>query len=274
MNQKRTFQDLVEMMARLRAPEGCPWDREQTFATLGPMLIEEAYEVIEAAEAEDWDELRDELGDLLFQIVFYGQIGTEAGLFDIEQSITRVHEKMTRRHPHVFGEETVESTADVLINWEAIKSAERAAKGSESGKEEKKPSMLDGTSSKLPALMEAHQLTTKAARVGFDWEKGEDVFAKLDEEVAELRAEFAREDHDPQAIAGELGDILFVIANIARWYNIDPESALKSTNRKFRRRFAHVERRVEEGGKPWNEVTLAEMDAHWDEAKQIEREKN
>ncbi len=269
MNQKRTFQDLVEMMARLRAPEGCPWDREQTFATLGPMLIEEAYEVIEAAEAEDWNELRDELGDLLFQIVFYGQIGTEAGLFDIEQSIARVHEKMTRRHPHIFGEQVVTSTAEVLVNWEAIKAEERAA----SGKQEKKQSMLDGTSSKLPALMEAYQLTTKAARVGFDWEKGEDVFAKLDEEVAELRAEFAREDHDPQAIAGELGDILFVIANIARWYNIEPESALKSTNRKFRRRFAHVEQRVEEEGKPWNEVTLARMDAHWDEAKKNEREK-
>jgi MazG family protein len=132
--------------------------------------------------------------------------------------------------------------------------------------------MLDGTSSKLPALLEAHQLTTKAARVGFDWEKGEDVLAKLDEEVAELRAEFAREDRDPQAIAGELGDILFVITNIARWYGVEPESALKSTNRKFRRRFAHVERRVEEQGKPWNEVSLAEMDAHWDEAKRNERE--
>ncbi|MDQ3009935.1 MAG: nucleoside triphosphate pyrophosphohydrolase [Acidobacteriota bacterium] len=268
MNSKKTFHDLVEMMAQLRAPEGCPWDREQTFATLGPMLIEEAYEVIEAAEAEDWNELRDELGDLLFQIVFYGQIGTEAGFFDIKQSITRVHEKMTRRHPHVFGEEIAESTADVLVNWEAIKSAERA----ESGKAGKKTSMLDGTSSKMPALLEAYQLTTKAARVGFDWEKGEDVFAKLEEEVAELRAEFAREDRDPKAIAGELGDILFVIANIARWYNIEPESALKSTNRKFRRRFAHVERRVEEQGKLWSDLTLAEMDTHWDEAKKIERE--
>jgi MazG family protein len=268
MNPKRTFQDLVEMMARLRAPDGCPWDREQTYATLGPMLLEEAYEVIEAAEAEDWNELRDELGDLLFQIVFYGQIATEAGHFDIEQSIARVHEKMTRRHPHVFGDQTVESTADVLVNWEAIKAAER----SERGKQEKKQSMLDGTSSKLPALLEAYQLTTKAARVGFDWEKGEDVFAKLEEELGELRAEFARQTRDPQAVAEELGDILFVIANIARWYGAEPESALKSTNRKFRRRFAHVERRVEEQGKPWNELTLAEMDAHWDEAKKIERE--
>lgn len=261
------------MMARLRAPNGCPWDQEQTYATLGPMLIEEAYEVIEAAEAKDWGELRDELGDLLFQIVFYGQIASEQGHFDINQSITRVHEKMTRRHPHVFGEETVESTADVLANWEAIKAAERKAAGKEAGGQEKaKQSLLDGTSSKLPALLEAYQLTTKAARVGFDWEKGDDIFAKLEEEVAELRAEFAREDRNPEAIAGELGDILFVLTNVARWYGVEPESALKATNRKFRRRFAHVERRVEEQGKAWNEVSLAEMDAHWDEAKQIERE--
>lgn len=254
------------MMARLRAPDGCPWDQEQTYATLGPMLIEEAYEVIEAAEAGDWAELRDELGDLLFQIIFYGQIAAEAGQFQIQDSITRVHEKMTRRHPHVFGEETVETTADVLANWEAIKAAERQDAN-------KTQSMLDGTSSKLPGLLEAFQLTTKAARVGFDWQEGEDIFDKLEEEIAELRAEFNREDRDQQAIAGELGDILFVVANIARWHNIEPESALKTTNRKFRRRFAHIERRLEEQGKQWSEVTLAEMDAHWDEAKKIEREK-
>src|SRR5262249_33707293 len=158
--------------------------------------------------AEDWDELRDELGDLLFQIIFYGQIAAEAGHFDIEQSIARVHEKMTRRHPHVFGEETVRSTADVLVNWEAIKAAERAAERAGSSKPGKKQSMLDGASSKLPALLEAYQLTTKGARVGFDWEKGEDVFAKLEEEIAELRAEFAREDRDPRAVADEIGDIL------------------------------------------------------------------
>ncbi len=256
------------MMVRLRAPDGCPWDREQTYATLGPMLIEEAYEVLEAAEAEDWAELRDELGDLLFQIVFYGQIAAEAGHFEIYDCIGRVHEKMTRRHPHVFGEETVVSTADVLANWETIKAAERQT----SGKDEKRQSMLDGTSSKLPGLLEAYQLTTKAARVGFDWQQGEDIFDKLEEEIAELRVEFNRPDRDPEAIAGELGDILFVIANIARWHNIEPESALKVTNRKFRRRFAHIERRLEEQDKQWNEVSLAEMDSHWDEAKKIERE--
>ncbi|MFN0107758.1 MAG: nucleoside triphosphate pyrophosphohydrolase [Blastocatellia bacterium] len=271
MNTKRTFQDLVEMMARLRAPDGCPWDREQSYATLGPMLIEEAYEVLEAAEAGDWDGLRDELGDLLFQIVFYGQIAAEAGHFDACDSITSVHEKMTRRHPHVFGEEIVESTAEVLSNWEAIKAAERAAERKAEGKSEKKASMLDGTSSKIPALLEAFQLTTKAARVGFDWQKGEDIFDKLEEEIRELRAEFNREERDPQAIAGELGDVLFVVTNIARWHGIEPETALKSTNRKFRRRFAHVERRVEEQGKAWDKTTLAEMDSYWDEAKLNEK---
>lgn len=274
MSTKRTFQDLVEMMARLRSAEGCPWDREQTYATLGPMLIEEAYEVIEAAEAGDWNELRDELGDLLFQIVFYGQIAAEDGHFNVHDSITRVHEKMTRRHPHVFGEETVDSTADVLANWEAIKAAERAAERKASGKdqqEEKKASMLDGTSSKLPALLEAFQLTTKAARVGFDWQEGEDIFDKLEEEIRELREEFKRETRNPEAIAAELGDVLFVVTNIARWHGVEPETALKATNRKFRRRFAHVEHRVEEQGKAWNDTTLAEMDSFWDEAKQMER---
>src|SRR5215813_464623 len=270
MNAKRTFQDLIDMMARLRAPDGCPWDREQTYSTLGPMLIEEAYEVIEAAEAEDWDELRDELGDLLFQIVFYGQIATESGHFNVVQSIDRVHEKMTRRHPHVFGEEKVESTADVLANWEAIKAAERKGK---TGAEEK--SLLDGTSSKLPALLEAFQLTTKAARVGFDWKKIEDVLLKLEEEVRELREEIARTEVDNDAVAGEIGDILFVVANLARWHGVEPETALKATNRKFRRRFSHVEKRIAEQGRAWSEVTLEEMDEHWDEAKRIERgEKN
>lgn len=257
------------MMARLRSPDGCPWDREQSYATLGPMLIEEAYEVIEAAEAGDWDELRDELGDLLFQIVFYGQIAAESGHFDLQQSITRVHEKMTRRHPHVFGEEKVENTADVLANWEAIKAEERKASGKE---EAKKQSLLDGTSSKLPALLEAFQLTTKAARVGFDWPRAEDVFIKLEEEIRELREEIARGETDKDAIAGEIGDILFVVANLARWHKVEPESALKATNRKFRRRFSHVEDRVEEQGRPWSEVSLEEMDGYWDEAKRRERE--
>src|SRR5438128_2480893 len=181
-----TLDDLIQMMARLRAPNGCPWDREQTYASLGPMLIEEAYEVIEAAEAEDWNELRDELGDLLFQLVFYGQIAAEAGHFDLAASITRVHEKMWRRHPHVFGEAKADTTAEVLVNWEAIKAAERAATGkaTETGQ-----SLLDGVSKKIPALLESHQLTTKAARVGFDWAQAEQVIEKLEEELGELQVE-------------------------------------------------------------------------------------
>src|SRR5262245_30611031 len=182
MESRKNFQDLVEMMARLRGPGGCPWDREQTFATLGPMLIEEAYEVIDAAEAGDWDELRDELGDLLFQIVFYGQIGAEHGHFDVYRSIASVHEKMTRRHPHVFGDEKVDSVAEVLSNWEAIKAAERQEGQPEGQGDGKSESLLEGTSKKLPALLEAHQLTTKAARVGFDWKEGDDIFIKLEEE--------------------------------------------------------------------------------------------
>ncbi len=270
MDEKRTFQDLIDMMARLRAPDGCPWDREQNYATLGPMLIEEAYEVIEAAEAENWKDLRDELGDLLFQIVFYGQIGAEKGHFDLHQSIARVHEKMTRRHPHVFGAEKVTGTAEVLANWEAIKAAERKSSGKEGGIEGEK-SLLDGVSSKLPALLEALQLTTKAARVGFDWKKVEDVLLKLEEEIHELREAIAQEGVGGEAVSGEIGDILFVIANLARWSGVEPESALKATNRKFRRRFRHVEERVSEQGKAWPEVSLEEMDGHWDEAKRIER---
>lgn len=268
MHPTRTFQDLLVLMSRLRAPDGCPWDREQSYATLGPMLIEEAYEVLDAAERGDWNELRDELGDLLFQIVFYGQIASEAGHFDLSQSIRRVHEKMTRRHPHVFGEEKVESTAEVLVNWEAIKAAERAEAGKPSAERE---SLLGGASHRLPALLEANQLTAKASRVGFDWEKREDVFEKLEEEIRELREELNRPEQDQHAIADEIGDLLFVAANVARLYGVEPETALKSANRKFRRRFNHIETRVEQEGKGWGQTSLAEMDEYWNEAKRQER---
>ena len=269
MNSEKTLHDLMELMSRLRAPDGCPWDREQTYATLGPMLIEEAYEVIEAAEAGDWPELRDEIGDLLFQLVFYGQLAAEEGHFDLSQSIARVHEKMVRRHPHVFGEEKVEGTAEVLANWEAIKAEERQSSGRVDKTDQ---SLLDGTSARLPALLEAYQLTTKAARVGFDWKVGEDIFAKLTEEIDELHEEVVKNERDHEALAGEIGDLLFVITNIARWYGVEPETALKATNRKFRRRFRHIERRVEDSGKSWPDFSLEEMDRYWDEAKKIERE--
>ena len=260
--------DLIQMMAHLRSPDGCPWDREQTFTTLAPMLIEEAYEVIEAAEAEDWNGLRDELGDLLFQLVFYGQIATENSHFNLLDSITSVHEKMTRRHPHVFGEEKAETTAEVLVNWEAIKASERQA----AGKSEAAKSLLDGVSKKIPALLEAHQITTKAARVGFDWEKPQDVFDKIEEEINELQVEIERDEINQSAIAEEMGDLLFVAVNLARKLGVEPESALKSANRKFRRRFHHIENRLTEQNKTFAESNLAEMDAYWNEAKAIERQ--
>src|SRR5262245_22385166 len=237
MTHKRTFQDLVELMARLRAPDGCPWDREQTYQTLGPMLIEEAYEVIEAVESQDWNDLCDELGDLMFQIIFYGQIAAEKGHFDVQESLTRVHEKMTRRHPHVFGEVKVEGAADVLVNWEAIKASERK-RGAREEKEHQ--SRLDVTSTKLPALLEPYQLTTKAARVGFDWEKSDDVFLKLEEEIREFREELKREDRDQAAVGGEIGDLLFVMANVAGWYGVGTEIVLNGVNRKLRRSVPNV----------------------------------
>ena len=270
MNSTGNLEDLIRLMEKLRSPEGCPWDREQTFRTLGPMLIEESYEVLDAVEAEDWSELRDELGDLLFQIVFYGQLAAEAGHFSIRDSIARVHEKMVRRHPHVFGEEEVSSTAEVLANWEMIKAAEREASGKKV-EESASPSLLEGVSTRLPGLLEAYQLQTKAARVGFDWPRIDEVLAKLEEEIGELRAELQRPERDQRAVDEEVGDILFVMANIARWVGTEPETGLKGANRKFRRRFAHIERRMVETGRAWNETSLAEMDQFWNEAKGIEK---
>lgn len=268
MPEHKTFQDLVDLMARLRAPDGCPWDREQTFATLGPMLLEEAWEVVEASETGHWPHLRDELGDLLFQIIFYAQIAAEANHFDITDTITRVHEKMTRRHPHVFGDASVSSTAEVLANWESIKAAEKAGSGEES---ERRKSLLDGVSSRLPALLEAHQLTTKAARVGFDWPSIRDVFEKLEEEVNELEVEVNKTPREPHLIAGEVGDLLFVVVNIARKLGVEPELALKATNRKFRARFGHIENRAGSQERPLSELNLEEMDELWNEAKKLEQ---
>lgn len=269
MGTSKQLESLVELMARLRSPEGCPWDREQTFSSLGPMLIEEAYELLDAVEAGDWDELRDELGDMLFQLVFYAQLGAESGRFTIWDSIGRVHEKMVRRHPHVFGEEKVESTAEVLSNWEAIKAAERSAGAAQASAP---ASMLDGVSRRLPALLEAHQLTTKAARVGFDWPAVDQILEKLEEEVAELRAELRAPEVDQRRVDEEVGDILFVVANLARRVGTEPETGLRAANRKFRRRFGHIERRMAERGGEWREVTLATLDQFWEEAKRLERE--
>ena len=283
-----TFNDLVALMATLRSPEGCPWDREQTYATLAPMLLEEAYEAFEAVEdAREGRplELRGELGDLLFQIVFYAQVAAERGEFTIEDVVEAIHTKMVRRHPHVFGDASAEDSAEVLRNWEAIKAEEKRAAGK--GEAAKDSSLLDGVSAKAPALMEAHQLTTKAARVGFDWQNVEQIFDKLHEEVDELKAAIeesnAHGDNNADADAAatseaahervreELGDLLFVVTNIARHLKVEPEAALKLTNRKFRRRFRHIERGLEAQGRTLDAATLDEMEALWLDAKSSDK---
>ena len=268
------FEDLIELMQKLRSPDGCPWDREQTYATLAPMLLEEAYEAFEAVEeARDGqpNELRDELGDLLFQIVFYAQVAKEQGDFSINDVTNAIHEKMVRRHPHVFGDTSAADTATVLRNWEAMKQDERRA----AGKSAREESLLDGVSSKAPALMEAHQLSTKAARVGFDWEKLEDIFAKLEEEVGELRAAIqthvkSNTEADHTRVREELGDLLFAATNIARHLKVEPEAALKLTNRKFRQRFGFIEKKLRERNQTFEATTLDELEELWQEAKNPE----
>src|ERR1051325_6523117 len=248
-----SFDDLVTLMARLRSPEGCPWDREQTYATLAPMLIEEAYEAFEAVEeAREGNplELRDELGDLLFQIVFYAQVAAERGDFTIAEVTDAIHTKMVRRHPHVFADAEANDTAEVLRNWEAIKAEEKRAAGRTTRSEDS--SLLDGVSAKVPALMEAHQLSTKAARVGFDWNNIEDIFDKLHEEIDELRAAI-REN----VAAVEQGAEM----------EAEAEAALKMANRKFRRRFRYIERGLEARGRSLDAATIDEMEALWQEAK-------
>jgi MazG family protein len=260
----RRLERFVELIARLRAPGGCPWDREQTHASLKPMTIEEAYEVLEAIDTGDDRELAGELGDLLLQVVFHAQIAAEDGRFDLAEVVRLVTDKMVRRHPHVFGDQSAETSAEVLRNWEALKQEERRAKG----QAREAASMLDSVSPALPAVMEAFQLTTKTARVGFDWPNAAAVLAKLREELQELE-QAVRSDLPTRAEAAydELGDVLFSAVNVARLLGSDPESALKAANRKFRRRFRHVEERLREQGRTPADSDLREMDALWDEAK-------
>lgn len=258
----------MALIARLRAPGGCPWDGEQTHASLKPMTLEEAYEVAEAIDQGDDRELAGELGDLLLQVVFHSQIAAETGRFDVGEVIDHVSEKMVRRHPHVFGEEQAETAGEVLRNWEALKQRERAARGEEDGA----ASMLDSVSKGHPAVMEAYQLTTKASRVGFDWPDAPSVLRKLEEEIAELReACRAPADTRTRRIEDEMGDLLFAAVNVARLLGIDPESALKAANRKFRRRFRHVETRLSESGREPASSSLEEMERFWVEAKEKER---
>jgi MazG family protein len=267
-----TFNDLVNLMERLRSPNGCPWDREQTYATLAPMLLEEAYEAFEAVEeAREGQpaELRDELGDLLFQIVFYAQVAKERGEFTIDDVVAAIHDKMVRRHPHVFGDVTAEDSATVLLNWETMKAEERRTSGKS---EDTKTSLLTGVSSKAPALMEAHQLSTKAARVGFDWKTVDDIFDKLQEEIEELRG--AIRDHanlqdeaNHMRVREEIGDLLFAATNIARHMQVEPEAALKLTNRKFRRRFAYIETSLHNRGQAFDATSIDELEELWQKAK-------
>ncbi len=258
------FARLVQLIARLRAPGGCPWDREQTHESLKTTVIEEAYEVVEAIDSRDDRELAGELGDLLLQVVFQAQIAEERGAFTVTEVAARVADKMVRRHPHVFAGETAEDPDTVLRNWEAIKAAERAARGK--GDE----SMLDSVSRSIPAVMEAFQMTTKVARVGFDWPNAEGALEKLDEETGELRSAISGGgEHD--ALHEEVGDLLFVAVNVARLLGVDPEAALKAANRKFRRRFRHVEDGLKAQGRKPADATLSEMDALWDEAKRQEK---
>jgi len=254
------FARLVEIMARLRAPGGCPWDREQNFATIKPYLLEETYEVMDAIDARDWDGLADELGDLLLQAVFFAQMAAEEGRFDIADSLLAINGKLVRRHPHVFADGDAKTSGDVLRRWDEIKAAEKENKGLPRPK-----GLLEGIPRSLPALVEAQKIAAKAAGAGFDWENVEQVFDKLKEEVAEIDA--ARAGGDAAEIEGEIGDLLFVVVNIARFLKVDPEQALRKTNAKFRRRISHDEEGLAAEGKTPRQPTTAEMEALWQAAK-------
>jgi tetrapyrrole methylase family protein/MazG family protein/ATP diphosphatase len=253
-------------MARLRAPGGCPWDAEQTYASLSQYLLEEAYETFDAIqEAEatgDVTNLKEELGDVLLQVVFHSTIGAERGEFNIDDVADGVAKKLVLRHPHVFGDEKLEKAQDVLDNWDTLKANERKA----SGKVEKtKDSILDDVPVHFPGLLEALKLTKKAAKVGFDWPDTDPVFGKITEETNELKQAIA--DGDKQNIAEEIGDLLFAVVNLARHLDVEPETALKKTNRKFRDRFNHIESSLKNSGRGFDDVDLEHMDKLWDEAK-------
>ena len=253
------FTRLVEIMAKLRGPGGCPWDREQTFDSIKPYTMEETYEVLDAIDAQDWKGLREELGDYVLQAVFYAQMASEAGLFSIGDSLDAINEKLVRRHPHIFSDGEAHTSEAVKKRWDEIKLEEKAAQG-------KAPALLlDGVSRKTPALVEAQQIASKAAGAGFDWENVDQVFEKLNEEVSELHAA-----PDQSSKEDELGDLLFVIVNIARFLKVDPEQALRRTNAKFRRRFGHVEQSLAAQGKKLQDSTVAEMEECWQQAKRLE----
>ncbi|MCZ2155332.1 MAG: nucleoside triphosphate pyrophosphohydrolase [Bryobacterales bacterium] len=259
------FARLVAVMRRLRAPGGCPWDREQTLATLKPFLLEETYEVLDAIDRQDRAALCEELGDLILQPVFQAEIASTDGHFNITDSLNAIVEKLIRRHPHVFGTVEAATASDVLRNWEQIKREERAQKN-ENAPPDGEPSILDSLPRALPSLAEAQRITSRAAKVGFDWPGITEVLDKLREEILEL--EEARQTGDASRVEEEFGDLLFVMANLARFLKVDAEQALRGTNRKFRERFAFVENRMREQNKELGASTLEEMEMLWLEAKQ------
>lgn len=253
------FERLVAIMARLRAPDGCPWDREQTFDTIKPYTLEECYEVLDAIDRKDWRALAEELGDYLLQAVFYAQMAAEQDLFSVDEALDAINRKLVRRHPHVFGDANAETPDDVKRRWDQIKKEEKAERG------EGQQNLLDSVPRSMPALVEAQQIASKAARTGFDWDNIEQVFEKMHEELNELAQ--ARRSAVHEEIEDEFGDILFVLVNVARFLKIDPEQALRRTNAKFRVRFGYVEDRLRERGKTLEQSDITEMEDLWQQAK-------
>ena len=292
------FERAVSIMTRLRAPGGCPWDREQTFDTIKPYTIEETYEVLEAIDNRDWYELTGELGDLLLQVLFYAEMAREQNTFSIDEVIDRLCQKLVDRHPHVFGDVKAETSSEVLRNWEALKAEEKKkrleAGGGKSAKTDgNQDSILAGVSPAMPALLEAHKLSSRAAHVGFDWPNLQGLFEKLHEETEELREQlqdFPPPGPQPQGqgiagagrqqisedlrarLEGEVGDLFFVLVNIARYLSLDPESALKKTNRKFKRRFQWMEDRLRASGRTPQQASMDELESLWRQAKQQEKD--
>jgi MazG family protein len=283
------FERAVSIMARLRAPGGCPWDREQTFDTIKRYTLEETYEVLEAIDNRDWDELPGELGDLLLQVLFYSEMAKEQGTFSIDDVLDRLSNKLIDRHPHVFGDVKADTPSEVLRNWEALKAEEKKKRAAAQGKtsQETKKSALDGVSTAMPALIEARKLSSKAADVGFDWPNIDGLFEKLQEEAVELRdhlKDFPQptqrgvagaeqrnlSDELREKLEGELGDLFFVLVNLARFLSLDSESALKKTNRKFRRRFQSMEKQLQAAGRTPKQSNMEEMESLWQSAKQTE----
>lgn len=282
------FERAVAIMARLRGPDGCPWDREQTFDSIRPYTLEETYEVLEAIDNRDWDELPGELGDLLLQVLFYAQMAMDQGTFSIDEVLDRLSDKLVRRHPHVFGDVKAETSSEVLRNWEALKAEEkksRAATGATAGPSQ---SVLAGVSTAMPSPMEAYKLSARAAQVGFDWPNIEGLFEKLEEETEELQQELKAfpppgprphgrgvagagavqvSDALRQQMEDEVGDLFFVLVNIARYLSLDPESALRKTNRKFKRRFQWIEDQLRASGRGPQQASMTELESLWQQAK-------